>query len=249
MKRPLILVFSLITMIFSSAQAAEPDAHWSYEGDDGPDNWGELSDKYSRCRDGQNQSPVDLVADYEVDLPELVFEYHGTPLKETNNGHTIMLNVTKGNFLSVPEKNWKFELQQGHFHSPSEHTINGEHFPMEIHLVHTGSKGELVVVGVMVEEGEEDPMLNRIWSFMPEAVGETRESPLTVFEAGVMPPTRDYFSYDGSLTTPPCSEGVSWIVLHEPLTASAEQVERFKQRVGPSTNRPIQPKNARVILD
>ena len=249
MKYLLLSLFLLAPLTISGAQAAETEPHWSYSGDDGPEHWGELSDKFSRCRDGQNQSPVDLVADYHVELPELVFQYHGTPLRETNNGHTIKLDVQPGNFLEVPEKDLKFEFLQGHFHSPSEHTVNGKHFPMEIHLVHTDDDGGLVVVGIMVEEGEEDAMLNRIWSFMPEHAGESTESPLTVFESGVLPPTRDYFSYDGSLTTPPCSEGVTWIVFRKLFTASAEQVARFKQRVGPATNRPVQPKNARAILD
>jgi carbonic anhydrase len=143
----------------------------------------------------------------------------------------------------------RYELKQVHFHSPSEHTVDGESFAMEIHLVHSNEDGHLAVVGVMIEEGEEDPMLNRIWSFMPEKVGESTESPLTVFEAGVMPPTRDYFAYNGSLTTPPCSEGVRWIVLSESLTASVAQIERFQERVGPATNRPVQDHNARIILN
>jgi carbonic anhydrase len=100
-----------------------------------------------------------------------------------------------------------------------------------------------------VEEGKENAMLNRIWSFMPEKAGQSTESPLTVFEAGVLPPTRNYFTYDGSLTTPPCSEGIQWFVLRDPFTASAGQIARFKERVGSRTNRPTQPHNARMILD
>ena len=240
---------SLLLLSFSTILPAGEGVHWSYSGEDGPEHWGELSPEFSRCSDGQNQSPVDLVADLSADLPELVFQYHGTPVRETNNGHTIMLSVAPGNYLEVPSSGEQFQLLQGHFHSPSEHTVNGEHLDMEIHLVHANDDGQLVVVGIMIEEGEEDPMLNRIWSFMPEQVGETTESPLTVFEAGILPPTREYFKYNGSLTTPPCSEGVSWIVLHKSLTASPEQVARFKDRVGQTTNRPIQPRNSRVILD
>ena len=245
----LLIVISLLFISCSALGAEESDAHWSYQGMDGPEYWAELSAKYALCRDGKNQSPVDLVADYHVGLPELVFQYHGTPIHETNNGHTIMLKVSEGNYLDVPEKKWRFQLLQGHFHSPSEHTINGESFAMEIHLVHANEDGQIAVVGVMVEEGEENAMLNRIWSFMPDNVGDSTESPLTVFEAGVLPPTRNYFTYDGSLTTPPCTEGIQWFVLRDPLTASAEQIERFKGRVGPSTNRPTQPHNARMILD
>ena len=109
MKHRLFLAISLGALIFSGVQAAESGAHWSYEGDDGPEHWGELSDEFSRCKDGQNQSPVDLVADFHVELPELVFEYHGTPIRETNNGHTILLNSVPGNFLAIPEKGWKYE--------------------------------------------------------------------------------------------------------------------------------------------
>lgn len=250
MKGYLFAVVALFLLAFNYGHASESGAHWSYQGDDGPEHWGELSAEYSRCRDGQNQSPVDLVADFTVALPELVFEYKGTPLRETNNGHTIMVNVEPGrNFLAIPEKQQRFQLRQGHFHSPSEHTVNGEHFPMEIHLVHASEKGHLFVVGVMVEEGDENAMLNKIWSFMPEQVGQSTAAPLTVFEAGVLPPTREYFAYAGSLTTPPCSEGVSWVVLRAPLTASAAQIARFKERVGAATNRPVQPQNARAILD
>jgi len=215
----------------------------------GPDHWGDLSPDFDRCKNGLNQSPIDLVAEMHADLPELVFQYHGTPVREVNNGHTIQINVSPGSYLEVPEHDLRVELKQAHFHSPSEHLVNGKSFDLEIHLVHSDEQGQLTVVGVMIEEGDEHPMLNRVWAFMPENVGDTTESPLTVFEAGVLPPTRDYFTYNGSLTTPPCTEGVRWVVLTEHLTASAEQIARFKDRVGAVTNRPIQPSNARIILD
>lgn len=240
--------FLLITVL-GSVSASEKPVHWSYQGEDGPEHWSELSDEFSLCGDGKNQSPIDLKADLNVELPELVFEYHGTPLHEINNGHTIMVESGAGNFLQIPKFDRRFELVQGHFHSPSEHTINGVSFDMEIHLVHANEEGQIAVVGIMIEEGEEDPDLNLIWSFMPENEGERTDSPLTVFQAGILPPTRDYFRYNGSLTTPPCSEGIAWVVLKEHLSASAEQISRFKQRVGPTTNRPIQPHNARIILN
>jgi len=245
----LVTLLCLVFISMGPARAADSQVHWEYEGEEGPEHWGELSADFSACSDGRNQSPVDLVASFHVDLPELVFNYNGTPLRETNTGHTIQLTVRPGMLLEIPEHNRKVELQQVHFHSPSEHTIDGRHYPMEIHAVHAGSKGFLTVVGIMVEDGEENPMLNRIWSFMPEQAGETTEAPVSVLEAGVLPPTREYFSYNGSLTTPPCTEGVEWIVLRHPLTASNEQIERFKERVGSKTNRPVQPHNARVILD
>jgi len=247
-KTPLVWM-ALLLVSSAGANDGGSEVHWSYHGDDGPEHWGELSSEFARCRDGLNQSPVNLEAALDAELPELVFQYHGTPLREINNGHTIMLPVQPGSFLEMPELNERYQLQQGHFHSPSEHTINGEHFDMEIHLVHSGEDGGLVVVGIMINEGEENPKLNQIYAFMPEHPGETKVAPVSVFEAGVLPPTRDYFAYNGSLTTPPCSEGVRWIVLREAMTASAEQVARFKELVGPATNRPVQPINARRILN
>ena len=248
-KKPMKMLLLLLAFPLCAAQAGETDVHWSYEGDEGPEHWGELSDDFIRCRDGLNQSPVDIVATVHADLPELNFEYHGSPLRETHNGHSIQLSVSPGNYLEMPEIEQKVELQQAHFHSPSEHAVGGKLYDMEIHLVHTKEDGGLVVVGIMIEEGEEDPMLNRIWSFMPKKTGDSTESPLTVFEAGILPPTSEYYTYNGSLTTPPCSEGVRWIVLKEHLSASAEQIARFKQRVGPATNRPLQNPNSRFILD
>jgi carbonic anhydrase len=248
MKKIVNMSFILI-MVLGSVSAWDKPTHWGYQGEEGPEHWGQLSPGFSLCGDGKNQSPVDLSTGFDLELPELIFQYHGTPVRELNNGHTIMLEVSPGHYLEIPELQQRFDFKQAHFHSPSEHTIDGNSFAMEIHLVHANEDGELAVVGIMFEEGEEDPMLNRVWSFMPEHEGETTESPLTVFEAGVMPPTREYFRYNGSLTTPPCSEGVTWMVLKQHMTASEEQIDRFQQRVGPLTNRPVQPHNARLILN
>lgn len=248
MKLILIILFIAIAML-GSASASEKSVHWGYQGAEGPAHWAELSPDFTLCGDGMNQSPVDLTSDFNVELPELLFQYHGTPVRELNNGHTIMLEVRPGNYLEIPELDQRFNFKQAHFHSPSEHTVDGRSFAMEVHLVHANEDGELAVVGIMFEEGAEDFMLNRIWSFMPENEGETTESPLTVFEAGVLPPTREYFRYNGSLTTPPCSEGVTWMILKQHMTASADQISRFQQRIGPLTNRPVQPHNARLILN
>lgn len=229
--------------------AGEGTHHWSYQGKEGPEHWGELAEEFRMCSEGKNQSPVNLVADANADLPELVFEYYSSTVNEVNNGHTIQQNIKPGSFLRIPARGASFELKQFHFHSPSEHQVNGESFAMEMHFVHANEDGELAVVGVLVKEGEEHPVLKQLWSFMPEQAGETRVEPIGIEETDLLPPTQDYFTYGGSLTTPPCSEGVKWIVLKTPIEASAEQVEIFKGRVGPSTNRPVQPANARLIID
>lgn len=240
------LVFCLASPLLI---AGERGTHWSYEGDDGPGHWGELSSDFLMCSEGWNQSPIDLEAVVDADLPELEFEYYSTNIDELNNGHSIQQNVAPGSFLRIPERNVSFELKQFHFHSPSEHTISGAHFAMEIHFVHADKQGRLAVVGILVKEGKEHAVLKQLWAFMPQNPGETRSEPIGIEETALLPPTREYYAYSGSLTTPPCTEGVKWLVLKSPIEASAEQIATFKERIGPASNRPVQPHNARVILD
>ena len=245
-----ILTGGFVLMALSPLVLADQgSAHWSYEGEEGPEHWGELSDEFRMCAEGKNQSPIDLTAAVHAERPELVFEYYSSPVDEINNGHTIQQNIKPGSFLKIPDRDKSFELKQFHFHSPSEHTLGGKSFAMEMHFVHMDENGALAVVGVLVDEGDEHPVLKQLWSFMPENAGETNVQPIGIEETNLLPPTRDYFSYGGSLTTPPCSEGVKWLVLKTPIEASAEQITIFQSRVGPRTNRPVQPHNARVILD
>ncbi len=229
--------------------ASEQAPHWSYEGEEGPEHWGEITDLYRMCSEGKNQSPIDLTVDVHAGLPELVFDYHSSDIREINTGHSIQQNVQPGSYLTITSRDVRYQLKQFHFHSPSEHKINGRSYAMELHFVHVSDTGALAVVGVMIDEGDEHPVLNQLWSWMPENAGDTSEQPIGIEETNLLPPTREYFAYSGSLTTPPCSEGVAWIVLKTPIEASAEQIARFKERVGPATNRPVQPHNARLILD
>ena len=247
--RPATLLGSLVLCLVFSQAMAEGTHHWTYEGAEGPEHWGELGEEFRMCSEGANQSPIDLVADVHADLPELVFEYYSSPVDVINNGHTIQQNNKPGSFFRIPERGTSFELKQFHFHSPSEHTIDGRSFAMEVHFVHADENGALAVVGVMIDEGDEHPVLNKLWAFMPEQVGETSQQPIGIEETNLLPPTREYFTYGGSLTTPPCSEGVIWIVLKTPIEASASQIATFKERIGSDNNRPIQPHNARLILD
>lgn len=248
---PVLAAFMFLVSLMTPAflMAADQATHWSYEGEEGPEHWADISADYHMCRDGRNQSPIDLQGNIAAELPELVFDYVSQPHRETNNGHTIQLDIAPGSFLRIPSRNNNFELKQFHFHSPSEHTINGQSYAMELHFVHADENGALAVIGVMFSEGQEHPVLSKLWSFMPEHAGESNELPVKIEETDLMPPTSDYYYYSGSLTTPPCSEGVAWIVLKNPIEASAEQIAIFKDRVGPVTNRPVQPHNARLILD
>jgi carbonic anhydrase len=248
-KYPPILLAAVLCMAAPFLYAGQDEHHWSYEGDSGPEHWGELSPDYLMCSEGWNQSPINLVDDVRANLPELEFEYYSADINEINNGHSIQQNIKPGSFMRIPERGVEFELKQFHFHSPSEHTIDGKSFAMEVHFVHSDKEGRLAVVSVLIEEGEEHPVLKQLWAFMPENPGETRQEPIGIEETELLPPTRKYYAYSGSLTTPPCTEGVKWIVLKTPTHASAEQIETFKKRVGPATNRPVQPLNARIILD
>ena len=197
------------------------------------------------CSQGRNQSPIDLSGAVDADLEELVLDYPNRGLVgEVNNGHTIQENLKPGNFATIQGQ--RYEAKQFHFHSPSEHRIDGESFPLEIHLVHSNPQGHLAVLGLMFVEGEENSMLNQLTGFRPAGM-----APYTglIDYNDVITGLGEYYTYNGSLTTPPCSEGVLWVVLKNPITASREQIDRFHEAMGADTNRPIQPRNARTILE
>jgi carbonic anhydrase len=224
---------------------ADEKVHWSYSGNDGPAQWGLLSEDYVMCSDGKNQSPIDLAGAIDADLPELVFDYSNPGRTgEINNGHTMQVNIKPGNFALI--RGEKYEVKQGHFHSPSEHSVDSKLYPMEIHLVHANERGELAVIGILFEEGAENEMLNKLDSFRPAHMAPSTE-PVDYNE--LITSRTEYFTYNGSLTTPPCSEGVLWTVLKNPLIASKEQIKRFHSTMGSDTNRPVQPQNSRAILE
>ena len=241
-----IALLSMLVFCNSALFAAGKAPHWDYDGEEGPDRWGQLADDFSLCSDGKNQSPIDLVADLEAELPRLDFQYnHPGRLTEINTGHAIQDNVIPGNYLVVLGD--RFELKQFHFHSPSEHTVAGVYFPMEVHLVHQSEQGELLVVGLMFEEGEHNEVMNELPSFRAERGEGPLEEPFDYNE--LVEGQNDYFLYNGSLTTPPCSEGVQWVVMKQPIIASKEQIQHYYDLLGFDNNRPIQPHKARIILD
>jgi len=241
---PAIIIF-ILTQGAASICVADESAHWSYSGDDGPEQWGELSPDNHLCSQGRNQSPIDLSGALNADLPELVFDYSNPGRTgEINNGHTIQINLNPRNTVVI--RGQRYELIQGHFHSPSEHLVSGNLYPMAIHLVHANENGDLAVIGILFDEGEENSVLNRLDSFRPPDMARSTE-PVDFNE--LITSRTEYFAYNGSLTTPPCSEGVLWIVLKNPIIASREQIERFHNTMGSDTNRPVQPQNARAILE
>ncbi|PHR92834.1 MAG: hypothetical protein COA69_05770 [Robiginitomaculum sp.] len=219
--------------------------HWEYTGSHGPAHWAELSDEFTMCATGRLQSPFNITVDIKAYLPALGLGYNAVPLKVLNNGHTIQVDQADAGQLSVDGKT--YNLLQFHFHAHSEHTIDGKTFPLEMHLVHASAQGELAVVGVMIEEGAPNAELAKIWQHMPSGEGEVAQEGLNVEVRKLLPASRKYARFMGSLTTPPCSEGVNWHMLSTPITASAEQIAAFKA-IFPMNARPLQSKNNRLVV-
>ena len=241
-----LLALSLLASGCASTQHTEHKTHWSYSGPEAPQYWGNLSDKFASCSKGVNQSPVDLSNFIEAELTPLTIDYRTAASNIINNGHTIQVNFPAGNTLIADGHS--YELKQFHFHSPSENHINGQSYPLEAHFVHVDEQGNIAVVAVMFEVGVENSSLKDIWALMPEKA-MTKNSQLSGIAAtSLFPENKDHYRFNGSLTTPPCTEGVLWLVMKYPVTVSAGQVEHFGHIIELPNNRPIQNTNARTIL-
>jgi carbonic anhydrase len=237
------LFFVLILSLPGMSAAAE-ECSFSYEGATGPEHWWEICPPSNfTCVAGTRQSPIDLPAAPRGDLPKLSFHYEPTPLEVENNGNTIEVEVEPGSFLRLSQE--RFELVQFHFHTPSEHRLHGQEFPMELHFVHRNALGELAVVGVFLREGAANPLIQQIWDAV--AAEEEAEHAVEIDPEDLLPAGRNYFRYAGSLTTPPCTEGVRWHVLESPVDVSAEQIDEFRS-IFPVNARPLQPLNDRPVL-
>lgn len=227
------------------AVAPAGDVEWGYTGATGPDGWDEISPAFALCGTGTAQTPIDLAnLQPDPDLPALAFAYQPTPLTVLNNGHTIEVEYEAGSSISVGGDT--YEVRQFHFHAPSEHTLDGTPYAIELHIVHANEAGNLAVVGVMLEESDTPaPLLSDIWAVMPQEEGTT-EAEGEVNVADLLPDDLSYATYSGSLTTPPCSEAVRWLVLTTPVQISTEQADQFRA-VYNGNNRPLQELNGRVI--
>lgn len=220
--------------------------HWSYEGEEGPAFWGDLSPAWAACGTGVEQSPIDLSSPDDADLADIVFNYSPSDLTILNNGHTIQANYDAGSSIELDGE--VFNLLQFHMHAKSEHTLDGAYFPLEIHLVHQAESGQLAVVGLMVEEGEASDALAGVWGNMPlEASDPALVEGVTMNAADFLPDDQSSFRYMGSLTTPPCSEQVRWHVLTEPINMSADQIAAFTD-IFDNNFRPVQPLNERSLV-
>ena len=219
---------------------------WGYTGSGAPDQWGNLDPAFALCGQGVNQSPINLTGFIEAELEPIDFKYSGLTTEILNNGHTIQVNHASGSSINLGGKS--FELKQFHFHAPSENLIDGESFPMEAHFVHVAKDGSLAVIGVMYQTGEMNSALEMLWQQMPLKAGAKVALASQVKADKLLPENRDYYRFNGSLTTPPCTEGVLWMVMKEPVSVSRNQVEAFAHLMHHPNNRPVQQVNARPVL-
>ncbi len=245
----LVLTAAAMAMaVFPVASSADehPAGHWAYSGSGDPGHWGGLDPAYAACSKGHVQSPIDIAHAQVAELPPLRFNYADTPLNIVDNGHTIQITVAPGSTFTVGDKT--FALKQFHFHHPAEEHVNGRSFPLVAHLVHQDADGHLAVVAVLFEQGAANKLIDSLWSNIPGEKNTVRDLPAVLVRTQeILPADLGYFTFAGSLTTPPCSEGVTWYVLKQHPQVSAQQIATFAQ-IYPADARPIQPTNGRAIL-
>ncbi len=231
-----------------SGQAAggEHALHWDYEGEGGPQAWGQLQSDFATCSSGKRQSPIDIRDGFKLELEPIQFSYVSSAIRVIDNGHTVQVNVASGSTLEVMGRH--FELVQFHFHRPSEERIDGRRFDMVAHLVHKDLDGRLAVVAVLLSRGAAQTLIQTVWNNLPLEKGLDQLVREPVDLAALLPASRDYFTYMGSMTTPPCTEDVLWMVMKTPVEVSAEQIEIFS-RLYPMNARPIQSASGRMIKE
>ena len=223
------------------------DVHWTYDGDTGPQAWANLKPEFNVCAIGKRQSPINIEDSATLQGPAepIIFNYSPSNGTVVNNGHTIQVDLAGDNSITVRGTNYK--LVQFHFHHPSEERVNYKGFAMVAHLVHKSQEGQLAVVAVLLEPGQVNPLINKVWTYMPLDSGDKVRMPTSLVEMNeLLPNDQRYYQFMGSLTTPPCSEGVLWLVLKQPMTVSREQLRLFSQ-LFPNNARPVQSANSRTI--
>jgi carbonic anhydrase len=228
------------------ALAGEQTPHWTYGGATNPTRWGTLSEDFALCDIGRDQSPINIETDESTapNRADLAINYHAVPLAVENNGHSIQVNYPEGSTVEIDGE--AYQLLQFHFHTPSEHTVDAQASAMEMHLVHRNGDGALAVIGVLIEEGMANPAMATVWEHIPEGHSRSEATGAIINAADFLPDDLSHYSYMGSLTTPPCSEGVRWIVLDSPVQASATQIAAFESLYQVNA-RPVQATNGRMV--
>jgi carbonic anhydrase len=242
-----ILGLCVLTVPVLSVVQETHAPHWSYTGQNDPKHWSEVDPSFSACSTGHHQSPIDIKNGQKADLPILKFDYNAAPLSIIDNGHTVMVNYAAGSTLTVGDK--VYELVQFHFHHPSEEHINGKKYDMVAHLVHSDANGHLAVVAVLFKRGPANPVLATLWKYVPVEKEKVASPPdVSINAKDLLPTDLGYYTFSGSLTTPPCTEGVTWYVLKASTALSPQQLASFA-KLYPADNRPIQPTYQREILE
>jgi carbonic anhydrase len=242
------LLFLTILCCCGAQAPAQPPAHdtppWSYSEHGGAAKWAELDPVFTTCKLGKFQSPIDIRGAKRANLPTLKFDYKPSPLKVIDNGHTIQVNYAPGSSIEVGGA--RYELLQFHFHHPSEEKIGGKRHAMVAHLVHKSADGKLAVVAVLLDKGGHNSMIDTIWKHLPPEKEKEISVDATVDAAALLPADKGYYTFKGSLTTPPCSEEVRWFVLKYPLKIAASEIADFG-KLYPMNARPTQPLHGRDI--
>ncbi len=227
----------------------EGEVDWSYEGENGPQTWGKLKPDFNVCALGKRQSPINIEESGTLQGPAepLQFNYQPSSGSVVNNGHTIQVDVYGDNSVTV--RGSTFKLLQFHFHHPSEERVNHQGFAMVAHLVHKNAEGQLAVVAVLLDPGVANALINKVWTHMPLDTGDRVRLPTGLIDMNeLLPKDQRYYQFMGSLTTPPCTEGVLWLVLKQPTSASQAQIKLFSQ-LFPNNARPVQAVNGRAVRD
>jgi carbonic anhydrase len=237
-----------LVLAASAAFAAEGGHHWSYSGETNPAHWGSMEKEFATCGIGKAQSPIDIHTSkvHIADLPAIAFDYKPAALRIIDNGHTVQVNYPPGSTITVGDK--RYELVQFHFHKPSEEKINGKRFDMVAHLVHKDVEGHLAVVAVPLKAGLENALVATLWKNLPKKKEqEVVVDSVSIDATNLLPANRGYYTFEGSLTTPPCSEGVRWFVLRGHTTISKSEITAFG-KLYPMNARPVQPLNGREVM-
>lgn len=247
-----VMVAVLFSLCAPGAALGAADEHgscpaWSYSGANGPEHWGDLCADFAACKTGTQQAPVDITGPQVVHLSAIHFADHPAPLKIIDNGHTIRQNFAPGNGNTITVDNKTYELQQLHFHHPSEETIDGKHLAMTTHMVYGSADGHIAVIGVLVKEGRSNPLISTLWDNLPPEKNKERDSSAVEVNAiQLVPAKHSYYKYAGSLTIPPCPEGLTFSIMDTPMEFSKEQIAKFVA-IYPDNARPVQHLNGRVV--
>ena len=245
-----VSVLLIMIMLSSACAPQQPETtppHWTYEGEEGPSHWGELDQSFAVCGTGESQSPIDIANPSEQDLANISFHYQPSAVNILNNGHTVQVNYDPGSYIELD--NVRYDVVQFHYHAPSEHTVDDESFPAELHFVHKNADGKLAVVGILLREGNENAAYQPFISNLPTKKTDAKDAGVRINAMDMLPPVQTTFRYSGSLTTPPCTEGVNWLLMTTPVDLSMQQLTTLDSLFEGGNNRPVQPINDRTLIE